>query len=52
MPKVGDSVELGGGVAEVVHLARRRVTRIRVHAPANASGHSSTKTNTKAKENE
>jgi CBS domain containing-hemolysin-like protein len=34
MPKVGDSVELGGGIAEVVSLARRRVTRVRVHAPA------------------
>jgi CBS domain containing-hemolysin-like protein len=30
LPRVGDKVDLGGLVAEVIHIARRRVTRVRV----------------------
>jgi len=30
LPRVGDKVDLGGLVAEVLHIARRRVTRVRV----------------------
>ena len=30
LPRVGDKVDLGGMTAEVMHIARRRVTRVRV----------------------
>jgi CBS domain containing-hemolysin-like protein len=30
LPRVGDQVDLGEVTAEVVHVARRRVTRVRV----------------------
>jgi len=30
LPRIGDKVQVGGMVAEVVHIARRRVTRVRV----------------------
>jgi CBS domain containing-hemolysin-like protein len=33
LPRVGDKVDLGGMTAEVLHIARRRVTRVRVQAP-------------------
>jgi CBS domain containing-hemolysin-like protein len=35
LPRVGDRVSFGGMTAEVMHIARRRVTRVRV-APASA----------------
>jgi CBS domain containing-hemolysin-like protein len=35
LPRVGDKVDLGGMTAEVMHIARRRVTRVRVQ-PASA----------------
>jgi len=31
LPRVGDKVDFGGATAEVMHIARRRVTRVRVH---------------------
>jgi len=34
LPRVGDKVDLGGMTAEVMHIARRRVTRVRVQKPA------------------
>jgi CBS domain containing-hemolysin-like protein len=30
LPRIGDKVEVGGMTAEVLHIARRRVTRVRV----------------------
>jgi CBS domain containing-hemolysin-like protein len=33
-PRVGDKVDLGEVTAEVVHVARRRVTRVRVQPKA------------------
>jgi CBS domain containing-hemolysin-like protein len=30
LPRAGDKVDLGDVIAEVVHVARRRVTRVRV----------------------
>jgi CBS domain containing-hemolysin-like protein len=30
LPRIGDKVEVGGMIAEVLHIARRRVTRVRV----------------------
>jgi CBS domain containing-hemolysin-like protein len=32
LPRVGDKVDFGGAIAEVMHIARRRVTRVRVHS--------------------
>jgi putative hemolysin len=37
LPRVGDKVDFGGATAEVMHIARRRVTRVRVHAHAAAT---------------
>jgi CBS domain containing-hemolysin-like protein len=34
LPRVGDRVDLGGATAEVLSISRRRVTRLRVRAPA------------------
>jgi CBS domain containing-hemolysin-like protein len=34
LPRVGDKVDLGGMTAEVISIARRRVTRVRVRPPA------------------
>jgi CBS domain containing-hemolysin-like protein len=36
LPRVGDRVDLGEMTAEVVHVARRRVTRVRVEARVRA----------------
>jgi CBS domain containing-hemolysin-like protein len=38
LPRVGDKVDLGGFITEVMHIARRRVTRVRVHAREAGSG--------------
>ncbi|HKQ69288.1 MAG TPA: hemolysin family protein [Polyangiaceae bacterium] len=32
LPRIGDKVDFGGMTAEVMHIARRRVTRVRVEA--------------------
>jgi CBS domain containing-hemolysin-like protein len=37
LPRVGDKVDFGGATVEVMHIARRRVTRVRVHAHAAAT---------------
>jgi CBS domain containing-hemolysin-like protein len=34
LPRVGDKVEFGAATAEVMHIARRRVTRVRVQSVA------------------
>jgi CBS domain containing-hemolysin-like protein len=36
LPRVGDKVDFGGATAEVMHIARRRVTRVRVHTNPSA----------------
>jgi CBS domain containing-hemolysin-like protein len=37
LPRIGDKVEVGGMTAEVLHVARRRVTRVRVTGNGAAS---------------
>ena len=36
LPRVGDKVEFGAATAEVMHISRRRVTRVRVQTTATA----------------
>jgi CBS domain containing-hemolysin-like protein len=36
LPRVGDKVDFGAATAEVTHISRRRVTRVRVQTPAPA----------------
>jgi CBS domain containing-hemolysin-like protein len=37
LPRIGDKVEVGGMTAEVLHIARRRVTRVRVSPAPSAA---------------